>query len=94
MVAAGFTGGEAEELRRAMGFKRSERRMKQIETKLREGMKRQGITGETIEKIVQSIVSMVSPVQYIQCATTSLSWPIRWTLAVAWAINAGFHSGL
>ena len=57
MVAAGFTGGEAEELRRAMGFKRSERRMKQIETKLREGMKRQGITGETIEKIVQSIVS-------------------------------------
>ena len=31
MVAAGFTGGEAEELRRAMGFKRSEKRMQQIE---------------------------------------------------------------
>src|SRR5262245_51398282 len=30
MVAAGFTGGQAEELRRAMGFKRSEKRMKQI----------------------------------------------------------------
>ena len=30
MTVAGFTGGEAEELRRAMGFKRSERRMKQI----------------------------------------------------------------
>ena len=28
MIAAGFTGGEAEELRRAMGFKRSEKRMK------------------------------------------------------------------
>src|SRR5438067_12529619 len=28
MVAANFTGGEAEELRRAMGFKRSEERMK------------------------------------------------------------------
>ena len=27
MVAAGFTGGQAEELRRAFGFKRSERRM-------------------------------------------------------------------
>ena len=25
MIAAGFTGGEAEELRRAFGFKRSER---------------------------------------------------------------------
>ena len=28
MVAAGFTGGQAEDLRRAFGFKRSERRMK------------------------------------------------------------------
>ena len=37
MVAAGFTGGQAEELRRAMGFKRSEKRMKQIEAQLRDG---------------------------------------------------------
>jgi DNA polymerase III alpha subunit len=43
MVAAGFTGGQAEELRRAMGFKRSEKRMKQIEVQLREGMARNGI---------------------------------------------------
>ena len=43
MVAAGFTGGQAEELRRAMGFKRSEKRMKQIEVQLREGMAKQGI---------------------------------------------------
>ena len=57
MVAAGFSGGEAEELRRAMGFKRSERRMKQIEAKLREGMQRQGITGDAVEDIVRSIVS-------------------------------------
>ena len=57
MVAAGFTGGQAEELRRAMGFKRSERRMKQIETQLREGMQRRGMTGEAIEQIVQSIAS-------------------------------------
>ncbi len=57
MVAAGFSGGEAEELRRAMGFKRSERRMKQIEAKLREGMERQGITGDAVEEIVRSIVS-------------------------------------
>src|SRR5437762_5187496 len=38
MTAAGFTGGEAEELRRAFGFKRSEKRMKEIEKKLRAGM--------------------------------------------------------
>jgi error-prone DNA polymerase len=57
MVAAGFTGGQAEELRRAMGFKRSEKRMKQIETQLREGMARNGITGETAERIINSITS-------------------------------------
>ena len=55
MVAAGFTGGQAEDLRRAMGFKRSERRMKQIELQLREGMTRQGITGDAAEEIITSI---------------------------------------
>jgi error-prone DNA polymerase len=57
MVAAGFTGGQAEELRRAMGFKRSEKRMKQIEVQLRDGMARNDITGETAERIIQSITS-------------------------------------
>ncbi|HEX2729686.1 MAG TPA: PAS domain S-box protein, partial [Rubrobacteraceae bacterium] len=57
MVAAGFTGGQAEELRRAMGFKRSEKRMKQIEVQLREGMARNGITGDTAETIITSITS-------------------------------------
>jgi len=40
-----------------MGFKRSEKRMRDIETKLRAGMERKGITGETQELIVQSITS-------------------------------------
>jgi len=57
MVAASFTGGQAEELRRAMGFKRSEQRMKQIELQLREGMAKNGITGETAERIILSITS-------------------------------------
>ena len=57
MVAAGFTGGQAEELRRAFGFKRSERRMKQIEVQLREGMTRQGITGAAADEIIRSITS-------------------------------------
>ncbi|HXJ38895.1 MAG TPA: DNA polymerase III subunit alpha, partial [Bryobacteraceae bacterium] len=50
MIAASFTGGEAEELRRAMGFKRSEQRMKDIEIRLRAGMTRNGITGEAQDK--------------------------------------------
>jgi error-prone DNA polymerase len=57
MIAAGFTGGEAEELRRAFGFKRSERRMKEVEVKLRAGMERNGITGEVQDTIVKSITS-------------------------------------
>jgi error-prone DNA polymerase len=57
MITANFTGGEAEELRRAMGFKRSEERMRGIEEKLRTGMTRNGILGETQEQIIQSITS-------------------------------------
>ena len=61
MVAAGFTGGQAEELRRALGFKRSERRMKQVEVQLREGMARQGIIGRgrRSDRPVDSIVCVV-----------------------------------
>ncbi len=57
MVVAGFTGGEAEELRRAMGFKRSVKRMQQIETRLRAGMATNGITGQAADDIVLSITS-------------------------------------
>ena len=57
MIAAGFSGGEAEELRRAFGFKRSELRMKDIEIKLRAGMAKKGIEAETQDKIVKAITS-------------------------------------
>src|SRR5437773_43612 len=57
MTCAGFSGGEAEELRRAMGFKRSEQRMKDIEVKLRRGMTKKGITNQTQDEIVEQIAS-------------------------------------
>ncbi len=57
MTVAGFTGGEAEELRRAMGFKRSEKRMAEIEAKLRAGMGRNGIQDHVQDQIVKSIAS-------------------------------------
>lgn len=57
MICAGFSGGEAEELRRAFGFKRSEARMKEIEVKLRAGMCSNGISAKAQEEIVQSITS-------------------------------------
>ena len=57
MTVAGFSGGEAEELRRAMGFKRSAARMEKIELRLRDGMARNGIAGALADEIVRSITS-------------------------------------
>jgi error-prone DNA polymerase len=57
MVCANFSGGEAEELRRALGSKRSRERMKEIETKLRAGMKENHFPKKTQDEIVQFIAS-------------------------------------
>ena len=57
MIAANFTGGEAEELRRAMGFKRSQARMKEIEARLRSGMTENKIPPKAQEEIILSITS-------------------------------------
>jgi error-prone DNA polymerase len=57
MIAANFSGGEAEELRRAMGFKRSQARMREIEAKLRAGMTQNGISAKAQEEIILSITS-------------------------------------
>ncbi|HEV3040508.1 MAG TPA: error-prone DNA polymerase [Candidatus Angelobacter sp.] len=57
MLCANFTGGEAEELRRALGHKRSEQRMVAIEAKLRAGMAQNGIVGKGQDDIVKFITS-------------------------------------
>jgi len=57
MAAANFTGGEAEDLRRAMGFKRSEVRMREIEIRLRSGMEQNGIGKEAQEEIIKQITA-------------------------------------
>ena len=57
MAVAGFSAGEAEELRRAMGFKRSVERMSKIEQRLRAGMAQNGIRGEVADRIIRSITS-------------------------------------
>ena len=57
MVAAGFTGGQAEQLRRAMGFKRSAERMAELEGRLRQGLADNGIVGDPADEIVRSISS-------------------------------------
>jgi error-prone DNA polymerase len=57
MVVANFTGAEAEELRRAVGMRRSWERMKNLEGKLRAGMTAKGIDAGTQDQIVQNISS-------------------------------------
>jgi error-prone DNA polymerase len=57
MVMADFSGDEAEELRRALSFHRSEERMRKVSIKLRTAMERKGIAPDKIDKIIQSISS-------------------------------------
>jgi error-prone DNA polymerase len=57
MVVANFTGAEAEELRRAVGMRRSMQRMKDLEGRLRSGMTENGIGKEAQDNIVQGISS-------------------------------------
>jgi error-prone DNA polymerase len=57
MVLADFNGAEADELRRAMAFKRSEERMEFISEKLRQRMTARGLDGETQNKVIASIGS-------------------------------------
>jgi error-prone DNA polymerase len=57
MTVANFTGAEAEELRRAVGMRRSMQRMKDLEGRLRAGMTRNGIGPEAQDNIVQGISS-------------------------------------
>ncbi len=57
MTVANFSGAEAEELRRAVGMRRSWERMKNLEGKLRAGMTANGLDAATQEKIVENISS-------------------------------------
>ena len=57
MIMADFSGNEAEELRRALSFHRSQERMEKVSVKLRAGMMRNNVAPEVIEKILQSITS-------------------------------------
>jgi error-prone DNA polymerase len=57
MICGNFTGGEGEELRRALSHKRSQQRMLEIETKLRAGMRQNGIPQEAQDAIVKFVSS-------------------------------------
>jgi error-prone DNA polymerase len=57
MEVAGFTGAEADELRRAMACKRDDERMERVTAKLRLRMDERGVAKDAQEKIIRSIGS-------------------------------------
>ncbi|MGB7985513.1 MAG: error-prone DNA polymerase [Terracidiphilus sp.] len=57
MAIANFSGAEADELRRAVGMRRSMERMKNLEGRLRAGMTRNKVSPEAQDNIVHSISS-------------------------------------
>jgi error-prone DNA polymerase len=57
MIIADFSGDEAEELRRALSFHRSEQRMNKVSVKLRAAMERNNVAPDVIDRILQSITS-------------------------------------
>src|SRR5262249_15931056 len=54
MIMADFSGNEAEELRRALSFHRSEERMQKVSVKLRAAMERKTVTPDKLANIIHS----------------------------------------
>jgi error-prone DNA polymerase len=100
---AGFSAAEADELRRAMGAKRSTERMERLRQRLFDGMARHGITGELAEKIYAKLrafanfgfpeshsISFASLVYY--SAWFKLYYPAAFCAALLRAQPMGFYS--
>ncbi len=60
VAMAGFTPGQADALRRAMGFKRSKEAMALIEPALRQGMTKRGISHDVQEQIVKQLTAFAN----------------------------------
>ncbi|HUP87564.1 MAG TPA: OB-fold nucleic acid binding domain-containing protein, partial [Acidimicrobiales bacterium] len=57
---AGFTAGEADQLRQAMGSKRSKERMLRLKSRLYEGMAARGITGDVADQIYEKLAAFAN----------------------------------
>jgi error-prone DNA polymerase len=57
---AGFTPSEADELRQAMGAKRSRRRMERLRQRLYDGMAERGITGDVADELFAKLAAFAN----------------------------------
>jgi error-prone DNA polymerase len=103
MKVANFSGAEADELRRAVGMRRSWERMKNLEEKLRAGMAANGIDSATQDEIVQNISSFAlygfpesHAASFALIAYTSAYFKVKYPAAFTCAIlnnqPMGFYS--
>ncbi len=58
--AAGFSAAEADQLRQAMGAKRSGERMERLKARLYQGMAERGISGETADRIYEKLAAFAN----------------------------------
>ena len=100
---AGFSPGEADQLRQAMGSKRSHERMARLRVRLMEGMAANGITGETAEAIAHKLEAFADfgfpeshsvSFAYLVYASSwiKLHHPAEFTCALLNAQPMGFYS--
>ncbi|HZA84336.1 MAG TPA: error-prone DNA polymerase, partial [Actinomycetes bacterium] len=100
---AGFTPGEADQLRQAMGSKRSHERMAAMHDRLMAGMARNGITGEVAEEIAHKLEAFADfgfpeshsvSFAYLVYASSwmKLHYPAEFTAALLNAQPMGFYS--
>jgi error-prone DNA polymerase len=57
---AGFSPGDADQLRQAMGSKRSRERMERLRTRLYDGMAERGVTGEVADRIWEKLAAFAN----------------------------------
>lgn len=60
ITLAGFTPGQADNMRRAMGFKRSHRRMQEVERDLVEGLSRNGVAPDVAAQILKYLTAFAN----------------------------------
>lgn len=93
MTVANFSGAEADELRRAVGMRRSWERMKKLEVKLRDGMTANGIEMPIQDTIVQNVSSFAlygfpesHAASFARIAYTSAYFKVKYLAAFTCAI--------
>ncbi|MDQ1444742.1 MAG: error-prone polymerase, partial [Acidimicrobiaceae bacterium] len=90
---AGFTPAEADQLRQAMGSKRSTARMEQLRARLYEGMAANGITGEVADIIYEKLVAFAN-YGFPESHSVSFAYLVYASAWIKYHYPAAFLAGL